>query len=267
MSDQARLARLRRHFEHFGRVEARAQRSPLYELLSEAVLADEELLSLAAQAQAGQSPPNLFFAAVQYLLEEHRDDLLAAYYPALGGSRAPDPAAGEALRAFASRHRESLVRLLHSRLVQTNEVRRSALLLPAFRFASDAAGGAPLALIEIGSSAGLNLLVERYAYDYSGVAAGDQASPLRLTVQARGAMPPVAPSPAIASRYGIELEALDVRDADDMCWLRALLWPEHDERRSVLRAAVEVPAAIRRTSSPATSSSCSPTPCARLPER
>jgi hypothetical protein len=46
--------------------------------------------------------------------------------------------------------------------VQQNEVRRCTLLLPAFALAAGTVRS-PLALVEVGASAGLNLLFDRYA--------------------------------------------------------------------------------------------------------
>jgi hypothetical protein len=243
--DARRVEWTQRYFDRFGRVEAAAQRSPVYEQLSALVAADVQLATLAAESRAGQPPANLFFAAVHaLLLAGAADHPLAAYYASVGGTRSPDPGLDVAFRDFVLAHRDPLRVLLHTRLVQTNEVRRCGLLLPAFRAIGDDAavdaGGAPLALVEIGPSAGLNLLFDRYRYDYSGTPAGDPASPLHLDVEVRGAPPPVTPVPAVASRLGIDLHALDVRSERDVRWLEALTWPEHEERRRVLRAAVGV---------------------------
>lgn len=183
--------RLRRVFHRFAEAEAVPQGSPIYERLCEVVAGDDLLIDVAAEAAPGQPVPNLFFGAVHALLDEHRDAELAEYYPSLGSTRPVDDDIGEAFRSFVIHHRDSIVDLLRTRLVQTNEVRRSAVLLPAFATASHEAGGAPLALIEIGASAGLNLLFDRYAYRYSGVAAGDPASPLVLETEIRGGTPPI----------------------------------------------------------------------------
>ncbi len=231
--------RVRRAFERFAVAEAAVQGSPLYQRLCETVAADADILALAAEAGRGQPPPNLFLGAVHYLLAKQPASL-AAYYPSLGGERAPDDALANALREFVRAHRDALAALLRTRLVQTNEVRRCTALLPAFRVASDEAGGSPLALIEVGPSAGLNLLFDRYAYDYSGTQGGEPSSPLLLRTEVREGSPPVERAPEVASRYGIDVNALDVRSAEDMRWLQALVWPEHHERREVLARAIEV---------------------------
>ena len=239
--DRERLART---FRRFAEAEAVPQGSPVYERLCEVVATDDVLLDIAAEASPGQPVPNLLFGAVHALLDTHREDPLAAYYPSCGGHRPPDDGLGSAFRAFVLAHRPEVEELLHTRLVQTNEVRRSAVLLPVFATVAEDAGGAPLALIEIGASAGLNLLFDRYAYRYhrgaETVRAGAEGSPLVLECESRDVELPVQRTPAVASRLGLELNALDVRSDADVRWLRSLVWPEHETRRHVLEAAIAV---------------------------
>jgi hypothetical protein len=133
------------------------------------------------------------------------------------------------------------VLLLEKRMVQTNEVRRSACLLPAFCEVASLTS-APLALIEIGPSAGLNLLFDQYQYSYGGGArVGPKSSPVVLDSELRGAPLPLTPQmPAVASRMGIDLNPLDLRNDEDLRWLQALIWPEHDDRRSLFAAAAQI---------------------------
>ncbi|MGE3961463.1 MAG: DUF2332 domain-containing protein [Dehalococcoidia bacterium] len=240
MTDEEGRDRLRRAFRRFAEAEAVPQGSAVYERLCEVVASDDALLDLAAEAAPGQPAPNLFFGSVHALLEDDPADPLAAYYRSVGGTRSVDDALGEAFRAFVLPRRDAVLALLRTHLVQTNEVRRSAVLFPVFATASAEADGAPIALIEIGASAGLNLLFDRYGYRYSERSAGHATASLVLECEARGAPLPVERVPAVVSRLGLELNALDVRSEADMRWLRALVWPEHDERRRVLQAAVDI---------------------------
>lgn len=236
MTDRERMAAM---FRRFGEIETTANDSPLYRVLCEAIADSPDLLELAAETQPGQPPPNLLLAAVHYLLEGERQDPLAAYYASMGGELAPEPRAGELFGSFCRRHRDEIVEILHARIVQTNEVRRSALLLPAFAHVF-ADTFRPLALIEIGPSAGLNLLFDRYRYDYGpGEQAGPAESPLLLRSESRGDPVPLL-VPLVASRVGIDLNPLDVRNAGDVGWLRALIWPEHNDRRALLEAATGI---------------------------
>ncbi|HEX3211524.1 MAG TPA: DUF2332 family protein, partial [Actinomycetota bacterium] len=136
-------------------------RSPRYERLALGVAGDRGLLELLERLPPAKQQPNLLFAAVQYL---------AGPQPGL-----------DAFRHFVLDHADQLLALMASRRTQTNEVGRCALLLPLL-----AALPGPLALVEVGASAGLCLLPDRYAYDYGGTILGDPTSPVRLSCQPRG---------------------------------------------------------------------------------
>jgi hypothetical protein len=95
----------------------------------------------------------------------------------------------------------------------------------------------------VGSSAGLNLLFDRYAYEYGdGVVRGDVASAVRISCSLRGDRSPTLPDvlPEVASRVGVDLNPVDARDPDARLWQRALIWPEHTTRAENLRHALEI---------------------------
>lgn len=232
------LERLSATFRRFGQFEAIENRSPLYAVLSNTVADDTVLLELASHAAAGQPPPNLLFAAVQYLLAAEPSHPLAAAYPALAAGREPPADVPALFRGFCHDQANAIIPILQTRLVQTNEVRRSAVLLPAF-IEVGRRTRQPLALVEIGPSAGLNLLFDRYDYHYGpDHTVGTPASLVHLDSEWQGSAPPPDRIPAVASRMGIDLNPLDVRNDDDVRWLRALIWPEHDDRRHLLDMAI-----------------------------
>ena len=104
---------------------------------------------------------------------------------------------------------------------------------------------APLSLIEIGPSAGLNLIWDRYGVRYKkdGAVAASVAPDAKLVLdcELRGdKFPPAGPSPKIASRIGLELNPVDLSNADDRDWLRALMWPDQPERFPRLDAAMKL---------------------------
>ncbi|HEU5199384.1 MAG TPA: DUF2332 domain-containing protein, partial [Ktedonobacterales bacterium] len=240
---QIPLDTLARRFERFAEREAEGFFSPLYARLCRSIAADPEILALAAAAQPGQPTPNLLLAAVQYLLLKGVEHQLASFYP--GIAAAPDEANDPypAFRAFCLEHAEAIRPLLATRRVQTNEVGRCACLLPAFGLVARLAQAEPLALVEIGASAGLNLLWDHYSYDYGdGNHYGAADSPMRLPCALRGPKTPSFPStlPAIAFRIGLDLNPIDIANTDEMLWLRALIWPEHHERVTRLQQAVEI---------------------------
>ena len=98
----------------------------------------------------------------------------------------------------------------------------------------------PLALLEVGASAGLCLYPDRYAYRYGDHVVGT-GEPV-LECAATGMAPP-AGVPEVVWRAGLDLNPLDVTDPADVAWLDALIWPEHAHRRARLRAAAAVAAA------------------------
>jgi len=231
---------------------------PLYAHLCRRVADDHDLLGLAETVPEGRQAPHLLLAAVQYLLDRDGDHRLARYYPSLTDDpRGPGDECYRAFREFCLDNADALRSLLSSRRTQTNSVRRSAVLYPAIAHVAARTDG-PLALVELGPSAGLNLLFDRYRYDYDGRVVGNPESPVTIESEVRGGDPPLPDSPPdIHSRVGIDLNPLDVADAvgqdptsgqrpprsDDADWLRALIWPGHTERRELFDGAIQVASA------------------------
>ena len=104
----------------------------------------------------------------------------------------------------------------------------------------------PLFIIDAGTSAGLNLLWDRYRYRYvfedgSAVERGNSDSRVFLECEIRGRGRPPLPEkfPAVARRIGIDLHPIDPTDSAEVCWLRSLLWPDRPERVERLQLAIE----------------------------
>lgn len=216
--------------------------SPLYYALSHATAQDAELIEVTGWAASGQPVPNLFFASVHYLLLTGTAHPVASFYPTLAESAGSPTEAFPHFKDFVLRHREAIVSLLKSRLVQTNEVRRSAYLFPALAFAaSHFEAGRPMALLEIGTSAGLNLLWDKYRYTYGdSMIHGDSSSQVLIRSSFRGKSPSVLaqPWPKVSHRIGLDLNVVDTACPDQSAWLRALIWPEHHERMILLESAL-----------------------------
>ena len=200
-------------YRAFARLEARG-RSAAYEALAESVAGDAALTGFIASLPPGKRQPNLLFAAARYLLDAP---------PEIGS-----------LRELASESRAELTELILARRTQTNEPARCAVLLPALAQLPQ-----PLALIEAGASAGLNLLVDRYSYDYAGhrLAGLDPDAPV-LRCEPRGPVPLPARIPVISWRAGLDLNPLDVTREDDVRWLSCLVWPGEGDRAQRLAAAI-----------------------------
>jgi hypothetical protein len=240
---------LARIFHWFGEVECPQLDAHLYRALCRGVRADPDLLAMAARAPVTQPPPNLLFAAVHYLLLAGEQHPLRAWYPALAGAQARDPEnLFPAFRAFCLAHRGAIERLIETRLTQTNVIQRCSVLLPAFARVHRAGGGAPLALVEIGPSAGLNMQWYAFRYLYDGLydagalAWGDPGSPVLVECERRGGapFPDLPPRIPVAWRAGVDIHPVDVDDEDAVRWLRALIWPEHVGRQERLTGAIGV---------------------------
>jgi len=234
-------------FNFWGRVDAPSVGGKLYAELSFEIARDSELLSLAAESQGNQPPPNMLFAAVQYLLLGGAEHELGEHYPMLAGGAEPKTPAFPKFRDFCLTHRDAIRRLVQTRWTQTCVLRRCVCLLPSFaRISSDT--GQPLALLEVGPSAGLNLLWDRYRYHYRGGPEwGDPGSELLLDTERRGRtpLPELPDSIDVAWRMGVDLHPVDITDDDQVRWLRALIFPEHVERHAQLDAAIRIGRAHR----------------------
>jgi hypothetical protein len=249
------LEAVRAYFRNFAEIQAPRTGSPLYAVLCLGVVEDAEMLELATHCPPTQPAANVLLAAVHALLLRGERHPLREYYPDVvkgeGEPRAPEGAAYPLFRDFVARHREEIVAMLRTRNVQTNVVRRTTVMLPLFATVWSRSGGAPLCLIELGSSAGLNLHWDRYRHVYRFASGeerswGDPGSPLQLSTQVQSAVLPEIPRElAVAWRIGVDLAPIDVDDAEQWLWLRALVFPEHLERHGELEAAARVARAHR----------------------
>ncbi|GAA1962714.1 hypothetical protein GCM10009798_23090 [Nocardioides panacihumi] len=191
--------------------------SPTFADWARAVAGDTEVLAWLGDLPAIKHQPNLVFAAAR-----------------LHGVSAPGPYAG--LRSALLEDTGPIRETILARATQTNEVGRLATLTPAF-----AAVDGPLALLEVGASAGLCLYPDRWSYEWeSDTGVVRLGAGHTLTCRVKGEAPLPTQPPQVAWRGGIDLNPLDVTDADDMRWLATLVWPEHDDRRARLSQAIEI---------------------------
>jgi hypothetical protein len=160
--------------------------------------------------------------------------------PALAGCYPPNPMPDEerlwtAVGAALRDHEDELLPWLDS-APQTNEVGRSAVLMAGLLAIAERFPR-PMELLELGASAGLNMLLDRYGYDLGGLPVGDSASPLRLTPEWKGAAPPDS-EVEVAARAGVDLRPMDVRRHGER--LLAYVWPDQPGRLRQLEAALAV---------------------------
>jgi hypothetical protein len=211
------LAKTARVYRRFAESEARG-RSPLYEALAGHIAEDVETLRFLLTLPKEKRQPNLLLATMRCLFGT--------------------PADWRGFRRRLADDHDAVRRLMLERSTQTNEPGRCATLLPVLARLPQ-----PLALIEVGASAGLCLLPDCYGYDYGKG---------RILPGSTGASAPVFPCaadpgtplpaivPQITWRAGLDLHPLVVSEPQHKAWLEALVWPEQTERLERLRAAIEI---------------------------
>jgi hypothetical protein len=192
----------------------------------------------------GSVPQLRLLGALHYLVLSGQAPTLAAFYPSAGGDRPPD-GAWPAAQSAIDEHFDQIRARLH-RTVQTNEPGRSAVLFAGLLWLADR-HRRPIRLLEIGASAGLNLLADRYAYQVSDHVLGDPTSPLRF-VDPWAPPPPIDLDAAAAglrltARAGCDPAPLDPTDKDDQITLLSYIWPDELHRIERMRAALSVAAA------------------------
>jgi hypothetical protein len=225
----------------------RAGRSPLYVALLRGAAADCHAGGVVARAfdgivvPPGSVPALRLMAALHYLVLRGQAPELARFFPSAGGGEAPDHAWPVAATTLGERFEEVRARL--RRGVQTNEPGRSAALYGGLLWASERVQ-APLRLLEIGASAGLNLLADRFAYVAGGELLGAADSPVRFQEPWRGA--PVSDPRAaagrleVSTRAGCDRSPIDVREPGARELLLSYVWPDEPERLSRLDAALAI---------------------------
>lgn len=203
-------------YRRFADIEAPGQ-SAIYEDWARGVAADSRILNLLLQLPLPKRQPNLLFACARLVgapLAPYNDwvDWVVAHWSIITSE-------------------------MRVRATQTNEPRRCAVLLPAI-----AQIDGPIALLEVGASAGLCLYPDRYSYSWNGTRLDPEAGPstVLLECEVTGEAPLPTAMPRIVWRAGLDLNPLDVNDADDTNWLETLIWPEQTERLARIRSAIEI---------------------------
>lgn len=206
-------ARIKRRYRQFADTECKGY-SDIYYGLGLAVSEDDEVVGFIAEMPVIQ--PNLFFASIQLLT-------------------GPDsmPKTGSDLRAFVRQRGREIRDVMRSHRTQTNEVGRCAVLLPALP-------PGPLALVEVGASAGLCLLLDHFYYEYGSIPIGETSSPVHVRCTVVGPVPLPPAVPQVVWRRGLDASPINVRDDDAIRWLLACVYPDHGERRRRLESAIDL---------------------------
>jgi len=168
------------------------------------------------------------------------DERLAGIYPP---SRIDDDATLLATLAGAIARNDATLFATLANAPQTNEIARSGMLLPGF-LAIARETGLPLALHEIGSSAALNLLFDRFRYRYGEAEWGEAGSPLRLAPELRGKLPPLDGNLGVAGRHGCDIAPVDIGKPADRLRLRSYIWADQALRLERLDAVIGLAASV-----------------------
>ena len=224
-------------------VSVAGHRAPLYAAFAAGAAEHREVLGILAAAPAPSRLPVTLFAGIHFLLLADPAEPLAAWYPNLVADPRTDDGI-PALVEFCVRRRSELIDIVTSWVPQTNEIGRSAVLM--LGLAQVAAEVGALGQVDVGASAGLNLLCDRYRYRYGDrvVGTGD----IELSCRIAGSLPDGFPPdelPRIVSRVGLDRAPVDLGDADQVRWLEACVWPDQADRFARLRAAVDQAAVLR----------------------
>jgi hypothetical protein len=167
---------------------------------------------------------------------------LAESAPALVPCYPPSAATIEQLRTVvldAVREHQSAIRAFLSSPPQTNEVGRSGVLVGGFlQIAKETA--LPLRLLEIGTSAGLNAIWDRYHYHIGAVGWGDPQSPVRISPSWEGPSPPIDAPIRVIERLACDIAPVDLEDPAQRLRLRAYVWADQRERLSRLESAIDL---------------------------
>lgn len=212
---------VRERFERFAREEAPG-RSDVYAEWSAGVAEDAEVQAVLARITPQHRQPPLVFAVTR---------LLGA-----GGAGYAE------WRSFLLSHADEVVAECERRMVQTNEPLRLAALLPVLGRIDG-----PIALLELGASAGLCLYPDRYSYRFAApdgterlrIDPADGPSRVQLTSIVRGMLPDIR-MPEVVWRAGVDLAPVDVRDVDDRRWMQSLIWPGETQRAERIAGAIAI---------------------------
>jgi hypothetical protein len=223
--------------------ECKQLQAPLYEYISESISDDPDILAFSVNARVGQPVGNLFFASVRFLLLKGIKHPLSDIYKNVSDGMIIDYfSAYQCFRSFCMENEIQIKKLLSDGIVQTNVPARCCYLMPAFQYVLAKEKTNAISLIEIGPSAGLNLLWDQYKYRYSdGREYGEKNSTVNLYSEFRGKLKPVISNSFsdVLYRVGIDLNPIDLLDEDAILWLKSLVWPENKSEEIILLQAIQ----------------------------
>ena len=219
--DEEERAKVAGWWRNFAETQCRGY-SPLYERICHAVAENDEVIDLVRDAPFFGQQPNVLLAAVHDLVLRGIEHPLAAVY----AGTAPVDDVGSLFCDLALRERDEIGALLSFRRTNTNECGRTAVMVPALRWATSIVGE-PISLLDAGASAGLNLNLDRYRLDYgSAGATGPLGASVEIACRVSGPAPIETSAPEIVDRIGLDQSPVDLDDDAEVRWLLACTWPD-----------------------------------------
>ena len=196
------------------------ERSPLYSDLCEHLAEDPRVADIVESPPRWDAPLRL---------------LSGLHYLVLTGS-----ASWDSIDQALVQHRDFLRGFVSTQHVQTNEVQRCWLLLPCFLEVSRMTGARSFDLVELGPSAGLNLVWDQYRYEYAAGTWGDSSARVALSGTERRRVPEelLQIRPRVVSRVGIDINPVDVSTKEGALRLKSLVWPDQTWRLELLDRAI-----------------------------
>lgn len=219
------------HFQQF----SQTKYSPLYAELAAFIATQDEILQAMRDVPLHKSPVTILFAAVHALLLKGTKHPLAEFYPSVGGARQlTTEIRPELCAAFLDffKHYQAEIQPYLLKNTQTNEAKRCMPLLPAFSEIAKRDQHPSISLIEIGSSAGFLLNIDKYSYKINDSVYGNSESKLSFSTKWHGKEPDNLKNGfiKIEKKIGVDINPLDVEDEEVKLWLKALIWPEQIDR-------------------------------------
>lgn len=218
----------------------------LYAAIARGAAQDDDVAALLLAARPGQRRPVLLLAALHDLVLSHPDLPAARWYPSVTGAPVPDGDPWPDVRAAALAHADELRAVLATRQTQTNEANRAVHLAALVASAAADVPDVPVALVEMGASAGLLLGLDRYRVELGApgepgsVVLGDPTSTVRCRGDLRAGSVAGLRLPRVVGRVGLDLDPVPPDDERELRWLEACLWPDQPDRLERFRAAVAV---------------------------
>ncbi len=231
------LKKTRERFLAFANNECKGN-SELYYFLSIEIAKDEDLLQMASLAKEGQPVPNIFLAAIHFLVLKNPRSELAKHYPSITGKPVKE-ALFLVFKNFCILHETEIKKIISTKIVQTNVINRCAYLAPVFSKII-AEENKPTTLVDIGTSAGLTLNFDQYEYWYNRKKTYGRSKVLIHSKIIDSAVPEIFEINQPVTKIGIDQHIIDPNNEEEILWLKALVWADQTERFTAMTEALKL---------------------------